>query len=127
MGVGATADNILVLQMDMCDFDSHQTCFEEVLKKFGRLDILINNAGRSQRGRWEHINMEVDMDLFRLNVFSVINLTRVVLPHMLNNKCGKVAVTSSTAGKGGVPFSGTYTGSKHAIHGYFESLRTEKV
>ena len=46
---------------------------------------------------------------------------------MLSNKSGSIAVTSSTAGKAGVPFSGTYTGSKHAIHGYFESLRTEKV
>ena len=52
---------------------------------------------------------------------------RTVLPHMLENKSGSIAVTSSTAGKAGVPFSGTYTGSKHAIHGYFESLRTEKV
>lgn len=46
---------------------------------------------------------------------------------MLENKSGSIAVTSSTAGKAGVPFSGTYTGSKHAIHGYFESLRTEKM
>ena len=46
---------------------------------------------------------------------------------MLENKSGNIAVMSSTAGKAGVPFSGTYTGSKHAIHGYFESLRTEKV
>ena len=46
---------------------------------------------------------------------------------MLENKSGSIAVMSSTAGKAGVPFSGTYTGSKHAIHGYFESLRTEKV
>ena len=52
---------------------------------------------------------------------------RTVLPHMLENKSGRIAVMSSTAGKAGVPFSGTYTGSKHAIHGYFESLRTEKV
>ena len=62
--------------MDMCDFASHQTCFQKVLDKFGKLDILINNAGRSQRGRWEHIDINVDIDLFHLNVFSVINLTR---------------------------------------------------
>ena len=79
------------------------------------------------QGRWEHIDMAVDMEMFKLNVFSVVHLTRTVLPHMEANKRGSIAVTSSTAGKGGVPFSGTYTGSKHAIHGYFESLRTEKV
>jgi len=124
---GAKCENIFVLPMDMCDFSSHQKCFKAVLDNFGKLDILINNAGRSQRGRWEHINIDVDIELFNLNVFSVINLTRTVLPHMLENKSGSIAVMSSTAGKAGVPFSGTYTGSKHAIHGYFESLRTEKI
>jgi len=54
-----------------------------------------------------------------------VSLTRVVLPHFTNNKKGLIAVTSSTAGKMGVPFSGSYTATKHALHGYFESLRTE--
>ena len=76
IAVGSDPSNILVLKMDMCDFASHQKCFESVLEKFGKLDILINNAGRSQRGRWEHIEIDVDIDLFNLNVFSVINLTR---------------------------------------------------
>ena len=76
MAFGSNPSNILVLQMDMCDFASHAKCFQSVLDKFGKLDILINNAGRSQRGRWEHIDINVDMDLFNLNVFSVVNLTR---------------------------------------------------
>jgi len=124
---GADALDILVVPLDLCDYNSHQTCFEKILKEFGKLDILINNAGRSQRARWEHTDIQVDLDLFNLNVFSVVNLTRTVLPHMLENKSGTVAVMSSSAGKAGVPFSGTYTGSKHAVHGYFESLRSEKV
>jgi len=124
---GGKSSDILVLPLDMCDFPSHQSSFQKILTKFGKLDILINNAGRSQRARWEHTSIEVDQDLFNLNVFSVVNLTRTVLPHMLANKSGTVAVMSSSAGKAGVPFSGTYTGSKHAVHGYFESLRSEKV
>ena len=76
---GAKCENIFVLPMDMCDFSSHQKCFKAVLDNFGKLDILINNAGRSQRGRWEHINIDVDIELFNLNVFSVINLTRYSL------------------------------------------------
>lgn len=71
--------------------------------------------------------MEVDKNLFQLNVFSVVSLTRTVLPYMLDKKSGTLAVMSSSAGKAGAPFSGTYTGSKHALHGYFESLRNEKV
>jgi len=125
--VGAEASDILVLPLDMCDYSSHKPGFEKILQVFGKLDILINNAGRSQRARWEHTDIQVDLDLFSLNVFSVVNLTRTVLPHMLEKKSGTVAVMSSSAGKAGVPFSGTYTGSKHAVHGYFESLRSEKV
>jgi len=125
--LGAKSCDVLVLPLDLCDFSSHQDSFKKILTEFGRLDILINNAGRSQRARWEHTSIEVDQDLFNLNVFSVVNLTRTVLPHMLENKSGTVAVMSSSAGKAGVPFSGTYTGSKHAVHGYFESLRSEKV
>lgn len=125
--LGAKSSDILVLPLDMCDFASHQQSFQKILAEFGKLDILINNAGRSQRARWEHTDIQVDQDLFNLNVFSVVNLTRTVLPHMLENKSGTVAVMSSSAGKAGVPFSGTYTGSKHAVHGYFESLRSEKV
>lgn len=124
---GASPEDILVLPMDVCDLTSHKPNFEKILERFGRLDILINNAGRSQRARWEKISPEVDLDIFTLNVFSVVSLTRTVLDHMLTNRSGTVAVMSSTAGKAGVPFSGTYTGSKHAVHGYFESLRTEKV
>jgi len=124
---GAPSYDILVLPLDLCDFSSHQDSFDKILKVFGKLDILVNNAGRSQRARWEHTDMQVDIDLFNLNVFSVVNLTRTVLPHMLGNKSGTVAVMTSSAGKAGVPFSGTYTGSKHAVHGYFESLRSEKV
>ena len=124
---GANPKDILVLPMDLCDFSSHKPNFDKILETFGRLDVLINNAGRSQRARWEHISPEVDLEIFNLNVFSVVSLTRTVVDHMVTNKSGVVAVMSSTAGKAGVPFSGTYTGSKHAVHGYLESLRTEKV
>merc|ERR1712227_680434 len=120
-------EDILVLPLDMCDLQSHSGALKKVLDKFGKLSVLINNAGRSQRARWEHTDIAVDKDMFELNVFSIINLTRLVLPHMLDTGEGTVAVMSSCAGKSGVPFSGTYTASKHALHGYFESLRTEKV
>merc|ERR1719431_2444530 len=88
---------------------------------------MLHNAGKSQRARWEYTAIDVDKDLFDLNVFSVVNLSRCIMPHFLNRNSGTFALMSSTAGKAGVPFSGTYTGSKHALHGYFESLRTEKM
>ena len=77
---------------------------------------MIHNAGQSQRARWEHTNIDVDRDIFELNVFSVVNLTRLILPYFLRRGEGTIAVVSSSAGKAGAPFSGSYTGSKHALH-----------
>ena len=81
-----------------------------------QLDILVNNAGRSQRALWEKIDLKVDKEVFDLNVFSIISLSRVVLKYFLEKGRGHFAVTSSTAGIIGVPFSASYTGSKHALH-----------
>ena len=61
-------------------------------------------------------DLAVDKDLFDLNVFSVVALSRVVMPHFHERGEGTFAIMSSSAGKTGVPFSGTYTGSKHALH-----------
>ncbi|ODM94851.1 Dehydrogenase/reductase SDR family member 7 [Orchesella cincta] len=118
-------EDILVLPMDLTDYSSHQPAFDRVIEHFGRLDVLISNAGRSQRANWVDIELEVDKNLFELNVFSLINLNRIVLRYFLANGRGQLAVTSSVAGKIGAPFSGSYTGSKYALHGYFESLRSE--
>lgn len=61
-------------------------------------------------------DLDVDKAMFDLNVFSIVNLNRIVLRYFLENKRGQVAVTSSIAGKIGAPFSGSYTGSKFALH-----------
>ncbi|TRY78067.1 hypothetical protein TCAL_10578 [Tigriopus californicus] len=124
---GLKEADILVLEMDMCKFSTHKPCLEAILKRFSRLDVLVNNAGKSQRARWEHIEMPVDRDMFELNVFSLVNLTRLVIPQFEKQGGGTLAVTSSMAGISGIPFSGTYCGTKHAVHGYFNSLRTEKL
>lgn len=76
----------------------------------------MHNAGRSQRANWENIDIKVDKEAFDLNVFSIVNLTRVVLKYFLQQGKGHVAVNSSIAGIMGVPFSASYTGSKHALH-----------
>ena len=81
-----------------------------------QLDIMIHNAGQSQRARWEHTDIKVDRDIFDINVFSVVNLTRLILPHFLRRGEGTFAVVTSSAGKVGAPFSGSYTGFKHALH-----------
>ena len=81
-----------------------------------QLDILVNNAGRSQRADWEDIEIGVDRDMFDLNVFGVVALSRIVVRYFQKKKEGHIVVTSSLAGVRAVPFSGSYTGAKHAIH-----------
>lgn len=119
-------NDVLTLQFDMTDSSCHQEKLDQVLKHFKKLDVLVNNAGRSQRAFFHEIDLDVDKALFEVNVFSLINLTRVVLKYYFeSNPDGQIAVTSSTAGLMGVPYSASYTGSKHALHGYFECLRME--
>ena len=76
----------------------------------------MNNAGRSQRANWEDIDLEVDKEMFDLNVFGVLSLSRIAVQYFLKQKSGHIVVTSSLAGVMTVPFSASYTGAKHAIH-----------
>ncbi|KAJ3660391.1 hypothetical protein Zmor_004841 [Zophobas morio] len=120
-------DDVLVLAFDITDLSLHKKVLEQIINHFGSLDILVNNAGRSQRALFEHIQMNVDKQMFDLNVFAVVNLSRFAVKYFSERGSGHVAVVSSLAGVFGVPYSATYTATKHAIHGYFGALRTEKT
>lgn len=107
---------MLVLPLDVSAMENHQELFDRVLEHFGELHILVNNAGRSQRCIWENIETEVDRSMFELNVFGLVSLTRIAVKYFIAKGEGHVAVTSSSAGIVGVPYSASYTASKHAIH-----------
>jgi len=96
-----------------------------VLAQAGRIDVLINNAGRSQRSLAKETPPEIDRNIMELNFFSVVELMKLVLPQMLKNGSGHIVVVSSISGKLGFPMRTAYSASKHALQGYFESLRTE--
>ncbi|KAK3092638.1 hypothetical protein FSP39_005225 [Pinctada imbricata] len=120
-----TEENILVLPLDVLKLESHTAAFGDVCKKFGQVDILVNNAGRSQRAAWEKTDLLVDRDMLELNVIAVLSLTKTVLPSMLDRHDGHIVNMSSVAGKIGAPLSGSYTGAKHALQGWFDCLRVE--
>jgi short-subunit dehydrogenase len=80
-----------------------------------QLDVLISNAGRSQRANWHKIDLKVDKELFDLNVFSLVHLNRIAVRYFLEAGGGHLVVNSSMSGKFAAPFSASYTGSKHAI------------
>ena len=113
---GISEKDVLILPVDITKMELHQQHFNKVIEHFGQLDVLINNAGRSQRAHWLDIEIELDRDMFEGNVFGLLNLSRVVMPHFLAKKRGHIAVTSSVCGKVGAPFSATYNATKHALH-----------
>jgi len=127
IGKNLTEKDVLVLPMDMLALEEHKVYFQRVIDHFGQLDVLVNNAGRSQRANWEDIDLAVDKEMFDLNVFSILSLSRIALHYFMKQNKGHIVVTSSLTGVIPVPYSASYTGAKHAIHGYFNSLRLEKM
>lgn len=107
-------NDVLVVKMDMLDIELHQYHFDTVVKHFGEIDVLVNNAGRSQRALFRDTDISVDRELFELDVFTVINLTRLFVKHFDGR--GHVLVTSSSLGLTSVPNSASYTAAKHALH-----------
>ena len=122
---GASADKLLVVPLDVLDSAAMPAAVQTVLDAFGRIDMLINNAGNSQRSFCLNTDMEVYRAMFELNVLGQIALTKAVLPSMVEQGSGHLLVTASVAGKVGVPLRTGYCAAKHAVMGFFDSLRTE--
>lgn len=95
------------------------------LEAFGHIDILINNAGVTQRSMAEDTRLDVDRRLMEINFFAPITLTKQLLPHFRERQTGKVVVISSMAGLMGFPLRTSYAAAKHALQGYFETLQVE--
>lgn len=125
IAAGADADTVLVLPLDVLDYDALPHALQAVLKAFGRIDLLINNAGTSQRSFCLETELQVYRTLFELNVIAQIALTKAVLPVMVEQGGGHVLVTASVAGKVGAPLRTGYCAAKHAVMGFFDALRTE--
>lgn len=125
VAAGASGDNLLVLPLDVVDYAAMPQAVQSVLDAFGRIDMLINNAGNSQRSFCLDTDMEVYRELLELNVLGQIALTKAVLPVMVEQGSGHLLVTASVAGKVGAPLRTGYCAAKHAVMGFFDSLRTE--
>ncbi len=114
-----------VVPLDLTKSDKIPGIVEKVIEQAGRIDILINSAGISQRSYVIETPVEIDRKVFEINYFGAVILTKSILPHMISTGGGTIAVISSIVGKFGFPLRSAYSASKHALHGFFETLRAE--
>lgn len=114
-----------VVTLDMLDESAVQATATKISSKYPNLFMLINNAGRSQRSKVIDTEYTVYKDLMNLNYFSVVHLTKQILPTLYKNNSGHIITLSSVAGKLGAPYRSGYAASKHALHGFFDCLRSE--
>lgn len=118
-------ERIQILEMDLERTDEFQGYVEKAIKFFDGIDILINNAGVSQRSLAAQTDLEVDRRIFEINYFGTIGLTKALIPHFKERGKGHFVVITSVVGKIGTPLRSSYAASKHALHGFFDSLRAE--
>jgi short-subunit dehydrogenase len=114
-----------MLRMDVDDDASVTRCVADVLARSGRVDLLVNNAGRAMLGACEETSASEARALFETNLFGVMRLVNAVLPSMRRQGCGAIVNVGSLSGFVGVPFHGAYAATKHALAGYSEALRLE--
>ncbi|WP_281638012.1 SDR family NAD(P)-dependent oxidoreductase [Flavobacterium marginilacus] len=123
--LGASTDNLLIVQMDVTNTEEINTALDAAIEKFGTVDVLVNNAGSFYAGYFEELSQAQMERQFAVNVFGPMNVTRAVLPIMRSNKSGHIITVSSTAGIVGYELCTAYAGSKFALEGWIESLQLE--
>ena len=122
--VGA-AEDLLTVRLDVTDPASAQAAVREAVDRFGRIDVLVNNAGNFIAGFFEEITPDDFRAQIETNLFGPLNVTRAVLPVMRAQRSGLVVTISSTAGIVGGEFTSAYAASKFALEGWMESLAPE--
>jgi NAD(P)-dependent dehydrogenase (short-subunit alcohol dehydrogenase family) len=119
------SDNLMLTRLDLQNAASIQEAVGQTLKKFGRIDLLVNNAGYGQYGLLEEVTPEKLRQQFETNVFGVIELMRASLPTMRRQRSGMIINVSSGGGIYGVPAMSIYSASKFALEGFSEAVSYE--
>lgn len=117
--------DVHIITLDLADIDTLPQKAEQALSIYGHIDYLFNNGGISQRSEATNTKMEVVQKMMNINFFGSVALTTALLPSMIERESGHIIVTSSVMGKFGTRLRSSYAASKHALHGYFDSLRQE--
>lgn len=119
--------NHFVLDLDLEEATSLESKTKEAIQFKGKIDLLFNNGGISQRSEASKTQLEIDRKIMEINFFGNIALTKNILPHFQENKSGHIIVTSSIAGKFGFYLRSAYSASKHALQGFYESVSLEEA
>ena len=114
-----------VLSLDLAKADSLPEKAATALDFYGSVDILVHSGGISQRSMVVDTPIEIDRRIMEINYFGAVALTKAILPSMIKNGFGHIVPISSLTGKFGSPYRSGYAASKHALHGFFDSLRAE--
>lgn len=117
---------VLLLPFDLADLPALPAQVAAALERFGAVDIMVHNAGVAVRDRAVNTSLEVHERILRTDYLGPVVLTGALLPSMLARGSGQFVVISSLSGKYGGPQLSAYAAAKHALHGYFESLRAEE-
>ncbi len=117
--------DLMILPFDLSDTSNASGLAAQVMNKFGRIDMLINNGGFSQRSEALQTSDKMERELMEVNYFAAVNLSKAVAPYMKRQKAGEIVVISSIAGKFGFYLRSSYSAAKHALHGYFDAFRLE--
>lgn len=117
--------DIHVLPLDLEDLASLADKAEEAIRIYGKIDVIIHSGGISQRSLAIDTQIEVDQRLMNINFLGTVALSKALIPHMIKQGGGHLVIISSLVGKFGTRFRSGYAASKHALHGYFDSLRAE--
>ncbi|MFD3375781.1 MULTISPECIES: SDR family oxidoreductase [unclassified Streptomyces] len=121
--LGGEQDNLLVTELDITDVDNAHAAVREAVDRFGRIDVLINNAANFFAGYFEEISDAQMRQQIETNLFGPMNVTRAVLPVMRGQRDGHVITISSIAGLVGQEFCVAYAAAKFGVEGWMESLR----
>ncbi|QQS50835.1 MAG: SDR family oxidoreductase [Bacteroidota bacterium] len=124
--LSCNGQSCLAIKTDVTVEDDCMNMVEKTLEKFGKIDILINNAGISMRALFEEVEMDVLRKVMDVNFWGTVYCTKYALPHIVQTK-GSIVGISSIAGFHGLPGRTAYSASKAAMHGFLESVRIENL
>ena len=116
---------VTYLDLDVTSDESVSSVVEQVIDRFGRIDVLVNNAGLGNAGAAEESSVAQDQRVFDVNVFGIMRMTKAVLPHMRAQGADASSTSPLSAGSSPQPFMAAYVATKHAVEGYSESLDHE--